>query len=283
MLFVLWGFFAINYILFFILHVLKRGEKKEGGNVFSTFILSLFTLSFLLLLIPEFFYIKDIYPAHFRANTMFKLGYQAFIMMSIASAYTLYAISSLRGIMQYVLKLFYLFFFFFVVIYPFYAFPSYYGTLVPSKNTTYKQPELDGSKWLISAFPEDKELIEYINTNIKGQPVILEAQGDSYTDYERISAYTGLPTVAGWWVHEWLWRGSADVVGKRIPDIVSIYEGTDPLQTLELLKKYHVKYVIVANQERTKYPNLNEEKFETIAKKIFTTSNQRGALYEVDY
>jgi len=41
------------------------------------------------------------------------------------------------------------------------------------------------------------------------------------------SAYTGLPTIAGWWVHEWLWRGSSDVVGIIIPDIVNIYESDD--------------------------------------------------------
>ena len=42
---------------------------------------------------------------------------------------------------------------------------------------------------------------------IEGQPVVLEANGDSYSDYERVSAMTGLPTVLGWYVHEWLWRG----------------------------------------------------------------------------
>ncbi len=278
MLFVLWGFFWISFILLAITTRIRKSITPIDRLFFVIFGFGTF-----LIIIPEFFYIKDIYPDHFRANTMFKLGYQAFIMMSVGSAYSLYAISSLSGFWKYILKLFFLFFFFFVVIYPFYAFPSYYSSLVPTANSPYKAPELDGSKWLISTFPEDKELIEYINTNIKGQPVILEAQGDSYTDYERISAYTGLPTVAGWWVHEWLWRGSADVVGKRIPDILSIYEGNDPAQTLELLKKYNVKYVIIANQERTKYTNLNEEKFQSIAKKIFTTSNQRGALYEVIY
>lgn len=30
---------------------------------------------------------------------------------------------------------------------------------------------------------------------------MLEANGDSYSDYERVSAMTGLPTVLGWYVH----------------------------------------------------------------------------------
>jgi uncharacterized membrane protein len=164
---------------------------------------------------------------------------------------------------------------FFVLIYPFFAISSYYGDL-------RKKPEVDGSIWLKDSYLQDKEIIDYLNKNISGQPLILEAQGDSYTDYERISAFTGLPTVAGWWVHQWLWRGSADVVGKRIPDIVEIYEGKDIGKTRELLKKYHIKYVIVSSLERQKYPNLNEEKFSIFGKKIFESSNKLGALYQVN-
>jgi len=59
----------------------------------------------------------------------------------------------------------------------------------------------------------------WINKNIKGQPTILEAQGDSYTDYGRVSVNTGLPTVMGWTVHEWFWRNSYDIVAPRIEDV----------------------------------------------------------------
>jgi uncharacterized membrane protein len=168
------------------------------------------------------------------------------------------------------------FLFLFVFIYPFFAFSSYYGNL-------NRKPNLDGSVWLKDFYPEDKEIIDWFNKNIAGQPVILEAQGDSYTDYERISAYTGLPTVAGWWVHQWLWRGSADVVGKRIPDIVNIYQSRDIKLTHDLIKKYHIKYVIVSQLERQKYPNLDEKKFSQLGKKVFETSNKIGAIYQVKF
>ena len=218
------------------------------------------------------------------------------MMMSIASAYTLFAISSLKGTMRFVLKFVFLIGFFFVLLYPFFAFPSYYTKLtVPEEksknlidkfnyyNDLLRNTDLDGSGWITVQYPEDKEIIDYLNNKISGQPVILEAQGDSYTDYERVSAYTGLPTVAGWWVHEWLWRGSADVVGKRIPDIVAMYENEDTAYTLELLKKYKVKYVIIGSQEKVKYPQLKQDKFETIGKKIFQSTNSRGAIYELNY
>jgi len=277
MLFLLWGFFWISFLIFLFLRNRQEFFNREAiflPKIYN-FILVLFSFGTFLILISEFFYIKDIYPAHFRANTMFKLGYQAFIIMSVASIIVFYQISNLiKWQWRIFFKTLFILMLFFVLIYPFFAIPSYYGDL-------RKKPEIDGSVWLKDFYPQDKEIIDFLNKNVSGQPVILEAQGDSYTDYERVSAFTGLPTVAGWWVHQWLWRGSADVVGKRIPDIVEIYEGKDIEKTKEILKKYRIKYVIVSSLERQKYPNLNEEKFSIIGKKIFESSNKLGALYQV--
>jgi YYY domain-containing protein len=269
MLFILWGFFWMSFLLYIIL--LWRKYIRNNN-----FILILFLFGTALIIIPEFFYIKDIYPAHFRANTMFKLGYQAFIMMGIASLYVFFQIKMLRGIKHFFFAGIFLFFFFFIAIYPLSAIPSFYGQL-------NRPVELDGSVWFTTTFPEDKEIIDYLNKNISDQPVILEAQGDSYTDYERISAYTGLPTVAGWWVHEWLWRGSPDVVGKKIPDVISLYESKDLELTKSLINKYHIRYVVVSKLEKQKYLQLYEEKFEAIGKRIFQSKNKLGALYQVNF
>lgn len=280
MLGVLWGFFFVNFLMLLVIMYLTGKNKPEKSSSLlditelDRFSLILFIVGLYLLLVPEFFYIKDIYPDHFRANTMFKLGYQAFIMMGVASTYVLYRIKFLVSRLRYLLKLIFLFLFFFIFLYPFYAFPSYYGDL--------KKPvELDGSVWLTTTYPEDKEIIDYLNNTVKGQPNILESQGDSYTDHERISAYTGLPTVAGWWVHEWLWRGTAEIIGDRIPDVVALYESQDIEQTKALLEKYNVKYVIVGSQEKEKYTNLNEDKFNVIGKKIFESSDKNGAIYQI--
>lgn len=284
MLFVLWGFFIFHFIILSIVTFLEnhRNKSSEKLSLIHTdvFVYVLFLFGTFLITIPEFFYVKDIYPAHFRANTMFKMGYQAFIMMGIASIYTI-----LRTLYSQVLHigqktmLFFcsLILLFFVSIYSFYAFPSYYGSFVESPKT----PNMNGLSWLKTSYPEDLELIRYMNTHITGQPVILEAQGDSYTDYDRISAYTGLPTIAGWWVHEWLWRGSSSIVGDRIPDINALYEDTNLENTKKLLEKYHVEYVVVSRMEREKYKNLQEDKFEKLGRKIFESKNRFGALYQV--
>lgn len=280
MLFVLWGFFWISFLIYaaFVYIASRKMGKKHIFSIIDYWILISFGFGTFLILIPEFFYIKDIYPAHFRANTMFKMGYQAFIMMSIASALVLYRIGSLESKLKYLLKLLYVSFFMLVFIYPFLAFPSYY----PMAPITQRAPYLDGSNWLVMQHPQDKEIIDFIEQNIPNQPVILEAQGDSYTDFNRVSAFTGIPTVAGWWVHEWLWRGSSDVVGNRIGDIVTVYESDNVAETIRIIEKYNIKYIVVSKMEREKYPKLNEQKIQKLAIKIFETSDRSGALYRVN-
>lgn len=277
MLLVLWGFFWVNFFLFFLAKYFHDKQQPHPARIhlaIDDFIFLLFTFGTLLIFIPEFFYIKDIYPAHFRANTMFKLGYQAFIIMGVSCAYVFYRIITLRKVKRALFLAVFAFFFAFVFVYPFFSFPSYYGSM-------QKTPRLDGIAWLNSFYPEDREIIDFLNARVKGQPTILEAQGDSYTDYERISAYTGLPTVAGWWVHEWLWRGSSDVVGKRIPDVVALYESRDLNVTRQLLRKYNIKYVVVSRLEREKYKNIYEDKFNELGTRVFTSSNRFGALYQI--
>jgi len=275
MLFILWGFFWLNALMLVLIY---RNQEKTNAVQKSIihFLLLSFGFGLFLTIIPEFFYIKDIYPAHFRANTMFKLGYQAFIIMGIASILTFFLIKLKRGIRYFLMTIVWLFFAFFVVIYPLYSIPSYYGMLD-------QKPQLDGSLWLKNTYPEDKEIVDFLNRKeARSQPVILEAQGDSYTDYERISSFTGLPTVAGWWVHEWLWRGSSNIVGDRIPDVQNLYESKDLSLTKDLLKKYGIKYVVISRLERQKYPNLDESKFAKIGKLIFKSGNGFGALYQVN-
>ena len=267
MLLVLWGFFLISFIVFIFIKLRTKIRNKSDD-----FVLLLMLISTIFILIPEFFYVKDIYPAHFRANTMFKLGYQAFIMMSIASLFVFFRLNSLTK-WKNILKAVYVILITFILIYPYFSFSSYYNPLT-------KQPQIDGTLWLKNELPADYEIIEYFNKNIKGQPVILEAQGDSYTDYARISSFTGLPTITGWWVHEWLWRGSPDYVGNRIPDIQSIYESADILKTNQLIKKYDIEYVVISELEIAKYKSLNKNKFNQNFIKIFESSDKNGAIYK---
>ncbi len=263
---ILYGFFIFNFLsfIFFI--------TKKKQNPIDEFIVFLSMMGFLLIIIPEFFYLKDIYTTYYRANTMFKLVYQAFIILSLSSGYMIIRIitsfkdySNIKKIFSLIFILFEIALLTLVFLYSFFAINGYYGNLETPKG-------LNGQKYLDILYPDDYKAINWINQNIKGQPIMLEAQGDSYTDYERISTNTGLPTILGWTVHEWLWRGSYDILVPRINDIKTIYETSNINLTKELLQQYNVKYVYIGNLEKQKYPNLNEEKFNEIGTLIYQSS-----------
>ena len=63
------------------------------------------------------------------------------------------------------------------------------------------KPTLDGMAYLRSKAPDELAAYEWLNSNIKGIPVILEAHGDRYQEFTRVAMNTGLPTVLGWDYH----------------------------------------------------------------------------------
>ncbi len=276
---ILYGFFYFWVIVFFLSFIKNWKLKIKNLSQSDIFVLILIFLSTLLIIIPEFVYLKDIYPAHYRANTMFKLVYQSFIMLSISSGYIVTKLIFNFQFKIFNLKkgIFFIFAFLFlilVMVYPYFAINSYYAGL-----NSYKG--LNGTAYLNSLYPNDYQAIQWINKNIKGQPVILEAQGDSYTDYARISTNTGLPTVLGWTVHEWLWRGTYDIPAPRINDVSTLYESKDLPITKEFLAKYNIAYVYVGELERKKYLYLNEDKFKQLGKVAY--SNGNVTIYKLNY
>ena len=93
-------------------------------------------------------------------------------------------------------------------------------------NLNYSIPHFK-TPFLSNDFTEDVAGIKWLKKNVKGSPVVLEANGDSYSGYERVSAMTGLPTVLGWYVHEWLWRDDTADLNEKSADIESIYTSLD--------------------------------------------------------
>ncbi len=263
MILLLWGFF-----LYCGAWLVGRLDKKIPQ--IEKILLIFFVFSIGLIIFPEFLYFKDIYPAHFRSNTMFKLGYDAFILLSIVSGYTIVTVKK-KAFFLFLLPLLFL-----VSIYPIFSVRSYFNSL---KN----YEGLHGLAWVAREYPDDYAAINWLNQQLQGSPptpwargaimpglpVIIEAEGDSYTDYARFSAFTGFPTIIGWPVHEWLWRGTYDVVAPRREEVRLIYDSDDLSQTRQILGKYQVRYVIIGQLERRKYTKLVEEKFNVLGQLVF--------------
>jgi len=271
----LYGFFLF-WILAFVLFIKKETFKTlKNADIFIIFLI---VLSIALIILPEFVYIKDIYSGHYRANTMFKFVYQAFIMLQISSAYILIRLVSkiketkIIDITTLVVLIFGSLLSVLVFLYPFFAVNSYYNGL-----KTYSG--IDGEQYLETLYPADYAAINWLNKNVKDQPVILEAQGDSYSDYARISSNTGLPTVIGWPVHEWLWRGSYDPVAPRVLDVKLIYETMSRESAKNLIEKYDISYIYIGYMEGEKY-SVAEDKFKELGKVVFESGGTK--IYKIN-
>ncbi|NLM10511.1 MAG: hypothetical protein GX213_07015 [Clostridiaceae bacterium] len=247
-----------------IARVRKVIEKYSLEDVFAV-ILCISATG--LVLIPELVYVKDIYEyGYARANTMFKLTYQAFIMFGLAAGYIFIRIrkSPYKERKILIARAVTIIMLILPMIYPFYAIPSWYKDL-----DRQKYEGLDGLAFLEKEYPYDYELIYWLRENVQGQPVVLEANGDSYTKNCRISMATGLPTIQGWYTHEWLWRGDRNAVENRIDEVKKIYESDDIDETKELIQKYNVEYIVIGKLEYDKFPDLKEGKLISLGTVVF--------------
>lgn len=265
MLGVLWGGPAIITLLLIAFVFIRLKRRLETEDVFVGILLA---VSWFLVAVPEVVYVKDIYiDSYQRANTMFKFTYQSFVMFALSSAYILIRVTGRRFALlkripfKFMVLLPVIAYAGILLIYPYFAIKSFYGL------KTYKS--LNGEYWLFKEYPGEYRALEWIRKNVKKKAVVLSAPGDSYSDYGVIQAYSGMPTIQGWFVHEWLWRGSPDEPNKRNADVETIYTSEDLVATRELLQKYNVQYVVVGKLERDKYINLKVNKFLTLGQLVF--------------
>ncbi len=272
---VLWGYQWVLCLSFVIFLFLKRKFADHRPLITDIFILVLLIVAFTLIVIPEIAYVKDIYiPSFHRANTMFKLVYQSFMLYALASGYIIARLA--LGIKRKLLKAGFLAICFLlfsgVLVYPYFAIKGYYGDLKIYRG-------LDGLTFLERRYPEDFQTLQWLDKNVKGQPILLEAVGDSYTEYNRLSMASGLPTVEGWLVHEWLWRGGFDEPGKRAADVKIIYESGNIEEVKNLINKYEIDYIYIGEMEKQKY-QVNEEKSEDLGEIVFQVGNSK--LYKIE-
>ena len=93
----------------------------------------------------------------------------------------------------------------------------------------------------------------WLRENIDGAPVIAEVTGNPYSEYGRVAANTGLPTLLGWANHEYQWRGSTPEPPERQRALQDIYNSTDWAMARDLMLTYGVEYVYVGALEQANY------------------------------
>lgn len=147
----------------------------------------------------------------------------------------------------------------------------------------YAQYDTYGQRLELS---EDYRAIRWMQDNVKGSPVIVEAAsaGRQYEWHSRFTIYTGLPDVIGWQWHQQQQRGlfSQQVVD-RGAEVTDFYNSIDPESIRAFLKKYDVKYIIVGQLERAMYTPEGIAKFEQLEGQYWREVYRDGAtaIYEV--
>jgi uncharacterized membrane protein len=252
------SFLAVTISLYHFIH----SSHRWRGTLLIVLVLAL--TAWLLIILPELVYVKDIYSGHPRANTMFKLTYQSFILLSVLGAWLFGYVLTAK--FKPILKISLLILTFLIIAahatFPFFAYPGYYGGFKRNQG-------LHGYRWLYEAYPNDYAAIFWLNQNAPNQTVILEAVGESYTDYARVSAITGLPTVLGWRVHQWLWRGGFDIPRDRTEEVRTVYLQPQSTQATNVLNQYQVQFIIVGEKEYEAYPSLNPNEVKRLGRTVF--------------
>ena len=271
----IWGLSVIGAVLFFWC------VKREGAKKADPFGVLLGISALGLIVIPEIVYVRDIYEKEYaRSNTMFKLTYQAFTMFGILLGYALIRLwMEKKHVIRKVLTSAVFACFAGCCFYTATAVHAWFGQVWdPSQ-----YQGLDATAYLETTFPEDAAAIRWLNDNVTGDPVVLEANGDSYSDYERVSAMTGLPTVLGWYVHEWLWRGDTGALNERAQEVETIYTSTNQEEVKALLEKYQVEYIFVGAREREKYESLNESMLQSLGNVVFSDEQSQTYVLQVAF
>jgi len=252
-----------------------ESDPKTASDLPDNFIFLLVLGGILLVLVPEFVFLRDLFG--YRINTIFKFYYQAWLLWSTVAAYgTITLFRNLKSPTRYVLFFGLSLSMIMALFYPIISLQS-------KTNNFYREGglTLDGF-YLYSA--ADVEAVEWLREAPPG--VIAEAVGRSYYSSDaRMATYSGKPNVLGWDFHEIQWRGGSELVMPRKEDMSVLYCTHNWDTAKAILEKYQVSYLVVGDVEYTIYepgkdfcPNgLIEEKF--IKNMITVYRNERLSIY----
>jgi uncharacterized membrane protein len=274
-------------------HVEVVRVQVPGSRV-EFFVLFLVLIGTVLVLVPEFVFLRDQFNN--RMNTIFKFYYQAWMVWSIAASFgVVLLLQDLSGIWNRLYRIGLAIVLFMALIYPVlglldktndFKVPLFIQNLkaekdsgsVSSLQVASQVWTLDGGNFLSQIYPDDMAAAAWLRTAPYGVIVEATKPDASYTDYGRFSTYSGLPTVLGWPMHEGQWRGTYAPQGTRQDDIRHLYETSSWDEATAILSEYGIRYVCVGTLERSTY-HLNDNKFELHLLTVF----QQGqtTIYEM--
>jgi YYY domain-containing protein len=257
---------TIPVLVVIVLAIGWQGVMEKDRNATERCLCLIAALGLTVALVGNLVYVRDIFAPglDFRFNTVFKFGYQAWYLLAVASAASIFVNAAgkrslgltiwLAGLLAVVAA---------AAVYPlagsYSASQGFAGT-----------PTLDGLRWLGERSPGDLAAIRWMRENIEGDPVILEAAGRDYDPrgHGRVSVFTGLPTVLAWPGHEIQWGHPP---GSRADDVRAIYATGDLATARRLLRRYRVRYVFDGSLEELYYPGSARARLAKLGESVFSS------------
>jgi YYY domain-containing protein len=227
--------------------------REEGATALRSarfFCFFLLLLGLAMITGCEFLYFRDAYGDRLqRMNTIFKFYHQAWPLLAIATAVLAerrwrearaaagsrvfrFAVASAGAL---------------ALFYP-----------IQATVTRLRQHQgpwtLESHSALVRRNRGDAAAIDWLRRLPGSNLVLLEATGDPYTEFARISTHTGIPTVMGWVNHEELWRENDKEVAARANAVRTFYSSQDTATIYGIIRQYRVSHVVIGELESRTYP-----------------------------
>ncbi len=263
-------------------------KKGEASDILQMLVVIAITLCGLgLLLLPELVYVKDIYGDEFeRYNTMFKLTYQGYILLSLCMGIAVAFFfnegydeirfkrgRSLRvsGYIVCVLSMM-------LAGYMIWSTKAWFGNIwdisarkgISATAFIREDPSYDDAEEAIDILLGDK----------RRKIHIIEEAGNSYSPENRLSVFSGTTTVGGWFVHEWVWRNDSDVVRNRHDEVREFYSCGYEDYCREIVKRYEIDYIYVGRNVCEKY-SVDYSGFEDLGEHVWESDDGNYMLIKV--
>lgn len=270
------GTLILGLLLLAIVVAVLWGLRRQGSESIL-FVFAMLLTATLLLLGPEFVYLRDNFG--WRMNTLFKFYFQIWILFALSASFGFwYLLKRTKGWRKSLAIVLITIGVLSGAVYSIGTIQTTTNGMRESvKSNGIHQPTLDGLAYYRLYHPEDWSLIEWLNTNVKAPAVVLEGTKGAYWiegRSSRISMMTGLPTVMGWVNHEAQWRGEYFTnVATRENDIRTIYTVRDWFTAEELLNQYEITYVVVSPLERQWYGTIQQLKFDQNMQRVFESGD----------
>ncbi len=208
-----------------------------------------------------------------RMNTVFKFYLEAWTLFAVSSAASLCWLvdelrgwkPSLKGVWQTAFS---------ILVISAALYPLLGGVAKIKDRMSQDAPiTLDGMAFMKTAvyndldtsldLSQDYQAIRWMQDNIQGSPVIVEANQVEYHWATRYTVYTGLPGVVGWNWHQRQQRTLVphDWVFSRVEDVNLFYDLADLDNAREFLEKYQVSYIVLGQLEKANYDPQGIAKF----------------------